>query len=296
MPRPPLLSAQPSRPPVPSCGLLTKPRPFLDVFPAPHPWLRSAAAAALLVLSTFMQFVPRGDTCLHRQSGVILHLRADEAHVLGRLLDGRHSAINYLEFGSGGSTKLMAWLTLQPGMRLKVHSVESDSRYAEFVRNGSSYVREAELRGTLHYHVPFNLSTSLWGRPIGWSVDDARRYVEAASPRHGHAMRHGTHPHRFDVIFIDGRYRVACALHALRVAHPNTSVLIHDFVDGLRMPLAHLTRQYQSKTAMFYHLVERTSQLAWLRPRHAALVDARSGANGFQAAYTAALADAARRR
>lgn len=90
----------------------------------------------------------------------------------------------------------------------------------------------------------------------------ARSYVERASTC------------CYDLIMIDGRFREVCALHALRLSHNHTTVLIHD------------SERY-SLVNRHYHVVARADTLAILRPRALAVARARSG----DARYTLLLDD-----
>ncbi|MCA9327852.1 hypothetical protein KDA14_04960 [Candidatus Saccharibacteria bacterium] len=58
-----------------------------------------------------------------------------------------------------------------------------------------------------------------------------------------------------DVIFIDGRARVGCAIRALEYVHEKTRVFIHDW-----------PRSYNT-SLLFYDLVATTQELAELSPK-----------------------------
>ena len=124
-------------------------------------------------------------------------------------------------------------------------------------------------------------------------IRQAQEYVEAASDVAD--TKRSAADAKFDVVFIDGRFRVACALHALRLSHDRTSVLVHDAVEGARMPLAGVTRHYLNGTKNFYDVVQQASRLVWLRPKPGAIDAAVHATPWFREAYSRALDDVARR-
>jgi hypothetical protein len=118
----------------------------------------------------------------------------------------------YLEFGSGGST------ILADRMRVPTISVEGDRYYANAVRKGL-------INGKVTLVTPNIGPTSQWGYPHlrrpKWLAQKLwRRYIEA--PFNGEAFP--------DLILVDGRFRVACALESARRAYMQgaTSTLIFD--------------------------------------------------------------------
>lgn len=106
-------------------------------------------------------------------------------------------ARSYVEFGSGGSTVLV------DRAGIPAISVENDRFYARAVatRLGQGAVRQIV--------VPMGL-TREWGFPLLPSQRAAWRYVSAPWDQIG------TFP---DLVLVDGRYRVACALESARRAH-----------------------------------------------------------------------------
>jgi hypothetical protein len=104
----------------------------------------------------------------------------------------------YVEYGSGGST------ILADRLGTRTISVESDRWYAAAVRKG--------LHGSSVTILTPNIGlTGPWGYPMlrrktWWRLRKWRRYVVAP-------FASGEVP---DLIFVDGRFRVACALEAAR--------------------------------------------------------------------------------
>jgi hypothetical protein len=119
----------------------------------------------------------------------------------------------FLEFGSGGSTVL--------ANRLGVPSVtvESDPFYAATVR------KVLPSPGKARIVTPRMGVTGEWGMPVLGKGRKGLRYVSAPF-----GQLKGSFP---DLIFVDGRYRVACVLESARqaaVAHRTATVLLDDYV------------------------------------------------------------------
>lgn len=130
----------------------------------------------------------------------------------------------FLEFGSGGSTVLAN----RHGIR--TISVESDPYYAAVVRRALKHPECTEIL------TPRMGLIRQWGFPVFFKARKARRYVTAPFQR-----LEGEFP---DLIFVDGRYRVACALQsANEAAHVGaTSRLLID--DYFTRPVYHVLETY----------------------------------------------------
>jgi len=116
----------------------------------------------------------------------------------------------YLEFGCGGTTVLAS------SLRVRTVSVESDASYAAVVRAALPHPQSTEI-----VTPPMGL-TGPWGMPVFFVTRKGIRYINAPFDKLPTAFP--------DLIFIDGRYRVACALvsafHAARAGV--TSMLLFD--------------------------------------------------------------------
>jgi hypothetical protein len=118
----------------------------------------------------------------------------------------------FLEFGSGGSTVL--------ANRLGVPSitVESDRFFAAAVRRVLPSPRKARIL------TPRMGVTREWGMPVLGKARKGPRYVHAPFEHLKDAFP--------DLIFVDGRYRVACVLEAASQAakaHCKATVLLDDY-------------------------------------------------------------------
>ncbi len=133
------------------------------------------------------------------------------------LIENVSGSKSYLEFGSGGSTFLV--LT-QTGVPLVV-SVESDMCWLNHLRKWD-YISGNEQNMRLHFlHVNIG-KTGDWGVPTEMDKKDLFPDYSVA-PFVTHAKT------KFDTVFIDGRFRVACALQTILNSAPGTKILMHDY-------------------------------------------------------------------
>lgn len=135
-----------------------------------------------------------------------------------------YNASYYFETGSGGST----YLASQAENLLRIDVVESDINWMEILRT-SEPVNFAECgKKMLHFHyVNINANTTLggWGTPKDRSLQSMwGMYAGAISLYAGSPWKP-----KPDLVFIDGRFRVACAAHAYRVVPDNATIMIHDY-------------------------------------------------------------------
>jgi hypothetical protein len=126
------------------------------------------------------------------------------------LLRHLRAANTYFEFGCGGSTVVAS--AEAPNLR-RIWSVESDPAWIEKVRPQVDAARCQLIHADIG-------PTGGGGHPVDMFAQAPlfHRYWGAISAV-------GEQP---DVILVDGRFRVACAVEALRVA-PAATLLIHDY-------------------------------------------------------------------
>lgn len=113
-------------------------------------------------------------------------------------------AQSYIEFGSGGSTRLAA--------RLNVPTVsgECDRFFARAVRDGLAQPNQIDLVDvdigfTYIWGIPF------FGKPTDERVKKWRRYIDLPMARQIDHMKRSGRPFP-DLALVDGRFRIACAL------------------------------------------------------------------------------------
>lgn len=119
-------------------------------------------------------------------------------------------ANRYFEFGSGGST---VWAVEQG---LTVHGVESDPTWVNALQEKLGELCQVEV-------VDIG-PTGDWGYPLTQQTDKFPAYSQAILK----------HKQPFDLILIDGRFRVACTMAAIQHiakqnAYENSVIFIHDF-------------------------------------------------------------------
>jgi len=133
------------------------------------------------------------------------------------------AAGSYLEFGSGGSTVLAA----QIGKPLV--AVESDPVFLAAVQRKLHDVGVADSDAQTLLHADIGL-TEAWGTPVfranvSEHAAQWRRYAEA--PWDAFAALPGPH-----LVLVDGRFRVACALSAVRFLRDRAGeILIDDYLE-----------------------------------------------------------------
>ena len=109
----------------------------------------------------------------------------------------------YFEFGSGGSTNLASFY------KVKTYSVESDVKWHE----------KLKYRGIKANYITVDLKVKKGGYPgMNTNVDDWKKYIQAYKREYN-----------ADIVLIDGRFRVACALDIFRKIRNDTLVLLHDY-------------------------------------------------------------------
>lgn len=123
-------------------------------------------------------------------------------------------ATNYLEFGSGGSTFLALENTNIPN----ITSIETDSLWIEYLKKWNEIYSQIGKRLNI-IHVDIG-KTGEWGVPI----EESKR-----KDFPNFSQKPFLDNIKYDRVFIDGRFRVACALQTILNCDNNTKILIHDF-------------------------------------------------------------------
>ena len=109
----------------------------------------------------------------------------------------------YFEFGSGGSTNLASYY------KLKTYSVESNLQWHEKLKKN----------GIIANYITVDLNAGLYGYPgKKTNITDWKRYIQSYKKEYN-----------ADIILIDGRFRIACALDIFSKIRNDTIILIHDY-------------------------------------------------------------------
>ena len=193
-----------------------------------------------------------------------LRMTAVEAHRWAQVAMQRGTAA-YAEWGSGGSTEALAWHSRHVAHRMRGVAIDSSQQWLDALRQRSPAIRDAEGAGALRLAAADVGPVRDWGVPVDW---DAR----PPAVQRAQALRYVAAPALatlapFDAMFVDGRFRAACALHALLLLKPNGTTLIHDFFEPGETT-ARIRREGYKVVLPWYH-VSRVGRgtLAEGRPR-----------------------------
>ena len=144
---------------------------------------------------------------------------------------------NFWEFGSGGST----YQASRRESIKHIHSVESDFEW-------HNKLKQMITSDNINYlTIDLETKPNTWGEPgEGTRHEDWIKYSRAFK---GHEY--------VDLILIDGRFRVACALNCFKEMDDQCVLLIDDFVE----------RPFYHKVLDFFDVVEKSSSLIVLKKK-----------------------------
>ena len=156
----------------------------------------------------------------------------NEKKMFRKYLNG---ATHYWEYGGGGST---AWASNTENIK-SIVTVESDKNYCTKLKNNFQKVdiRWADIGPTGEWGTPSNRS-----KIETWNIYPNMWLTKSEEP---------------DLVLIDGRFRVACALTVL-LNSDKPYVIIHDFNN----------RPQYNCILMFYDLVESVDTLVVLKKKN----------------------------
>ena len=122
----------------------------------------------------------------------------------------------YLEFGSGGST----FLALLDS-KTNIFSVESDNNWIEYLSSWKIVKNGVENNKLKFFHIDIG-PVGEWGVPLNAEVND-------------NFYKYSSHIFdvtdvKFDMVLVDGRFRVACVLKTILECDDNIKILVHDYV------------------------------------------------------------------
>lgn len=176
-------------------------------------------------------------------------------------LDMVSSSQNYLEFGSGSSTMVVA------GIGKPLATVESNSEFLAFIEDRCRHMAVSSPAGRMNFVLGDIGETGPWGRPIFPSYKRPRRwrnYPLAPWNKLGAT-------YRADLVLVDGRFRVACALAlVLQQRDADWNLLVDDFSD----------RPEYSPIKEFAQLRGLNGRMAHFQPKHN--VDLGEAARAFE--------------
>jgi hypothetical protein len=156
----------------------------------------------------------------------------------------------YLEYGSGGSTLFAA-----KHVELLV-TVDSDRMFLKSVKSAVSQYPSMSRFWPIYVDVGF---TTTWGNPLFTRPTAARlrRWSRYATSPWDYLNNEGVEP---DTILIDGRFRVACALHCFLNLRASSScnILVDDYANNL----------HYRPIEQFGELIALHGRMALFRKRH----------------------------
>ncbi len=127
----------------------------------------------------------------------------------------------YLEFGSGNSTSV----AIRYSNIRHITIVESDFYFWQNLVYSDTLLHKSVLEGRLTPLLVNIGPIKMWGYPI----DDSCR---ERWPEYAEAPFKGLNS--YDLILVDGRFRIACTLFACLYAIPTVRIMIHDFYNRPR--------------------------------------------------------------
>lgn len=140
------------------------------------------------------------------------HMKPDEVELFKRYLD--NSKI-YLEFGCGGSTRLAA-----ESKAGQIYSIDTHPDWIAKCKNHPS-IRERRQKKEIVIHYLDIGPLGNWGRP-----KTRKMQIVWAGYSIGPWLGIKGVP---DLVFVDGRWRIACALQALLRCEDSAFILVHDW-------------------------------------------------------------------
>jgi hypothetical protein len=126
---------------------------------------------------------------------------------------------SYFEFGVGGSTMVASGFGPE---NLNITGIDSSKEWIDVVKKDERCSKKVD-RGLLHVDFVDIGPIGAWGFPTQ-TVQESKGawylYSQAISMTGGH----------YDVVLVDGRFRVACVLNTF-LSNPSATVMVHDFLE-----------------------------------------------------------------
>lgn len=156
---------------------------------------------------------------------------------------------NYLEFGTGGSI-LFALINSE----VNITSVDTNIGWINFIKKYRIIRNNLEKRLKIFF-VDIG-PTKHWGYP----VDDRE---QAKFPDFSSKIFQLSDPSKYDLILVDGRFRVACTLSSILHCHQNKNLtlMIHDYSirEDYKIVEKFLEKTDEAKTLFVFKIKENTN-------------------------------------
>ena len=173
-----------------------------------------------------------------------------EIQLISQLIN-QTGASSYFEWGTGGSTDSFPRALPWGGRAV---AVENFPAWCSRVR-AAPFASCAIAAGALEYRclAPENETVGGAGYPAAW----LRNHSDAASTRafgsYIDAIGKDAPPGGWDAVLVDGRFRVACLLEALKFTTPNATIFLHDASRFVALDSARLEAKYAQLRAPADH-------------------------------------------
>jgi len=136
---------------------------------------------------------------------------------------------HYFEWGCGGTTARASLYT----NICDITSVDSSQQWINKV-SSNPIVKNKQVN---YIYIDINADDNNWGKPKNKSkISEWPKYSQAVNLNN----------QKYDLILIDGRFRVACALQALNHLTDSGVVLIHDYINR---PHYHCIEEFYNRVA-----------------------------------------------
>tara|TARA_R110000824_G_scaffold108705_1_gene256030 strand:+ start:1555 stop:2127 length:573 start_codon:yes stop_codon:yes gene_type:complete len=164
------------------------------------------------------------------------HLLAKDEKMFKKVLK---ESTYYFEWGAGGSTALAA----ECKNIGKIITVESDK---EWIQKMTMYI--TNLDDITFIHNEMDTRPKDWGNPGNNATNTQKR-------NYSDRIMEQTDANDIDLILIDGRFRVACALKAHAVISDNCVIAFDDYLD----------RQHYHIIEYYYEIIDRGDRMVLLQ-------------------------------
>jgi hypothetical protein len=137
---------------------------------------------------------------------------------IDNILDRHTSGINILEYGTGGSTFLFS-----ANPHNLVIACETSATWLSSLIGRIKFLRRTNV-------IPLYMDigpTKEWGEPVD-VIEQAPFFSSALRMPKQFCQTHNITP---DLVFIDGRFRVACFLEALSICSSDALLLVDDYIE-----------------------------------------------------------------
>ena len=177
-------------------------------------------------------------------------MRPAEIQLISQLIN-QTGASSYFEWGTGGSTDSFPRALPRGGRAV---AVENFPAWCSRVR-AAPFASCAIAAGALEYRclAPENETVGGAGYPAAW----LRNHSDAASTRafgsYIDAIGKDAPSGGWDAVLVDGRFRVACLLEALKFTTPNATIFLHDASRFVALDSARLEAKYAQLRAPADH-------------------------------------------